>query len=168
MPAKIRLQRKGRKKQPFYHIVVADARAPRDGKYIERLGSFNPMTEPATILLDADAAFDWLMKGAQPTDTAKSILKQKGVLYKKHLQRGVKKGALTQEQADEKLATWLGEKDASFNALVEKTNEAKAAQLVALSGTPKPLPEPEVEETPEVEAGAEEATEATETPEAEA
>ncbi|MEO1714380.1 MAG: 30S ribosomal protein S16, partial [Bacteroidota bacterium] len=100
MPVKIRLQRRGRKKAPFYHIVVADSRAPRDGKFIEKVGTYNPLTKPATIDLDRDLAFDWLMKGAQPTDTVRAILRFKGVLYKKHLYRGVKKGALTQEEAE--------------------------------------------------------------------
>ena len=103
MAVKIRLQRRGRRKAPFYHIVIADARAPRDGRFIEKIGTYNPMTKPATIDLDRDAAFDWLMKGAQPTDTARAILRFKGVLYRKHLQRGVKKGAMTQEQAVTKL-----------------------------------------------------------------
>ena len=94
MAVKIRLQRKGRRKRPFYHIVVADARAPRDGRFIEKLGTYNPMTSPATIDLDRDAAFEWLMKGAQPTDTARAILRFKGVLYKKHLDRGVNPSGL--------------------------------------------------------------------------
>ena len=81
MAVKLRLQRKGRKRAPFYHIVVADARSPRDGKYIERVGSYNPMTKPATIEIDRDAAFQWLLKGAQPTDTVRAILRFKGVLY---------------------------------------------------------------------------------------
>ena len=102
MAVKMRLQRKGRKKRPFYHIVVADARAPRDGRFIEKLGIYNPMTSPATIDLDRDRAFDWLQKGAQPTDTVRAILRFKGVLYKKHLMRGVKKGALTMEEAEAK------------------------------------------------------------------
>ena len=107
MAVKIRLARRGRKKNPFYHIVVADARAPRDGKFIEKIGSYNPQTVPATIELDRDKAYDWLGKGAQPTDTVNAILKFKGVLYKKHLNRGVSKGALTQEEADKKLSEWI-------------------------------------------------------------
>ncbi|MDP4851565.1 MAG: 30S ribosomal protein S16, partial [Saprospiraceae bacterium] len=106
MAVKIRLQRMGRKKSPFYHIVIADARAPRDGRFIERIGSYNPMTKPATIDIDRDKAFEWLNNGAQPTDTVNAILRFKGVLYKKHLMRGVKKGALTLEQADEKHTSW--------------------------------------------------------------
>lgn len=111
MPVKIRLQRRGRKKSPFYHIVVADARAPRDGRFIEKLGTYNPMTKPATIELNRDSAYEWLMKGAQPTDTARAILRFKGVLYRKHLERGVKKGALTQEQAMEKYQAWIDVKE---------------------------------------------------------
>ena len=105
MPVKIRLSRHGRKKAPFYHIVVADSRAPRDGRFIERVGSYNPITDPATIELNFDRALDWLQKGAQPTDTVRAILSYKGVLLKKHLLEGVKKGALTQEQAEEKFQT---------------------------------------------------------------
>jgi len=149
MSVKIRLQRKGRRKRPFYHIVVADARAPRDGRFIEKLGTYNPMTSPATIDLDRDAAFDWLMKGAQPTDTARAILRFKGVLYKKHLNRGVQKGALTQEQADAKYQAWIDEKEAKIAKRVEASTEAKIAQLAKLSGTPPPPPpepEPVVEE----------------------
>lgn len=121
MPVKIRLARRGRKKRPYYHIVVADARAPRDGRFIENLGSYNPMTKPASIELDVDKAFSWLEKGAQPTDTARAILRFKGVLYKKHLQRGVKKGALTQEQADAKLKEWIDAKEAKVSARVAAT-----------------------------------------------
>ena len=99
MAVKMRLQRKGRRKRPFYHIVVADGRSPRDGRFIERLGSYNPMTKPATIEIDREKAFDWLQKGAQPTDTVRAILRFKGVYYRRHLMRGVAKGALTEEQA---------------------------------------------------------------------
>ncbi|MCL4163192.1 UNVERIFIED_CONTAM: hypothetical protein GTU68_037134, partial [Idotea baltica] len=112
MSVKIRLQRHGRRKRPLYHIVIADARAPRDGRFIEKIGTYNPMTKPATILLDVDQAYDWLSKGAQPTDTVRAILRFKGVMYKKHLMRGVKKGAMTVEQADEKLAKWIADKEA--------------------------------------------------------
>ncbi|MBK6623318.1 MAG: 30S ribosomal protein S16 [Saprospirales bacterium] len=91
MAVKIRLQRKGRKKTPFYHIVIADARAPRDGRFIEKLGTYNPMTKPATIEIDRDKAYDWLVKGAQPSDTVRAILRFKGVLFRKHLMRGVAK-----------------------------------------------------------------------------
>lgn len=123
MPVKIRLQRKGRKKRPFYHIVIADSRAPRDGKFIERIGIYNPMTKPATIELDRDKAYDWLMKGAQPTETARAILRFKGVLYKKHLMQGVKKGALTEEQAQEKLNAWIENKEAKIAARFEQSKK---------------------------------------------
>ena len=121
MPVKIRLSRQGRKKRPYYHIVVADARAPRDGKFIERIGMYNPMTKPATIEIDRDKAFEWLEKGAQPTHTARAILRFTGVMYKKHLQRGVSKGALTQEQADAKLESWLIEKQGKIDVLKAET-----------------------------------------------
>ena len=111
MPTKIRLQRKGKKAQPFYHIVIADGRAPRDGKYIERIGTYNPLTKPADINLKFERALHWLQVGAQPTDTVRTILSYKGVLYKNHLLNGVKKGALTQEQADAKFDGWLKEKE---------------------------------------------------------
>ncbi len=112
MPAKIRLQRRGKKGMPFYHIVIADGRAPRDGKYIEKIGTYNPLTKPADIKIDVDLAVQWLNKGAQPTDTVKAILSYTGVLYKNHLLKGVTKGALTQEQAEAKFQIWQKEKEA--------------------------------------------------------
>ena len=111
MPTKIRLQRKGKKGQPFYHLVVADGRAPRDGRFIERLGTYNPMTHPATIAIDFERALHWVQVGAQPTDTARSILAKKGVMLKHHLLKGVTKGAMTVEQAEEKFQDWLKEKE---------------------------------------------------------
>lgn len=137
MPVKIRLARRGRKKKPFYHIVIADSRAPRDGKFIERIGSYNPMTKPATIDLDRDKAYDWLMKGAQPTDTARAILRFKGVLYKKHLQRGVTKGAMTQEQADSLYQEFVAAKDAKVAARFEETRQEILAYHKARFGSPK-------------------------------
>jgi len=136
MPAKIRLQRHGRKKRPFYHIVVADARAPRDGKFIEKIGTYNPMTSPATIDLDRDKAFDWLMKGAQPTYTMAAILRFKGVMFRKHLQRGVAKGAISQEQADAKYNQFIEDKDAKVAARFEKSAQAKIDRLKAIDGVP--------------------------------
>ncbi len=109
MAVKLRLQRHGRGKRPFYHIVAADSRKKRDGAYIERIGDYNPLSKPATIHVDVDRAVDWLTKGAEPTDTVKAILKYKGVLFKKHLQRGVAKGALTQEAAEKQFEQWLDE-----------------------------------------------------------
>ncbi len=116
MPVKIRLQRHGRKGVPFYHIVVADARAPRDGKYIEKLGVYNPLTSPATIDLDVDKTVDWLKNGAQPTDTTRAILSFKGVMYKKHLDTGMLKGAITSEVAEEKFSAWKEEKESKISS----------------------------------------------------
>jgi len=121
MPTKIRLQRKGKKAQPFYHIVIADGRAPRDGKYIEKIGNYNPLTKPADINLDFDRALYWLQTGAQPTDTVRTILSYKGVLYKNHLLKGVKKGALTQEMANAKFDAWLKEKEDKIAGKVKET-----------------------------------------------
>lgn len=134
MPVKIRLQRQGRKKKPFYHIVVADSRAPRDGKYITRLGTYNPMTKPATIELDRELAFDWLMKGAQPTDTARAILKFKGVYYKKHLMRGVAKGAMGLEEAEKKYQEWLDAKEVKIAARVEQSAQEKLERRAQIAG----------------------------------
>ena len=135
MATKIRLQRFGKKGKPFYHLVVADSRAPRDGKFIERIGSYNPNTNPATIDLNFDKALSWVNKGAQPTDTCRAILSYKGVLYKKHLEGGVKKGALTQEQADAKFAAWLTSKDAQIigkkDSLTQTKEQVKKAALAA-------------------------------------
>lgn len=125
MPVKIRLQRHGKKGAAFFHIVIADGRAPRDGKFIEKIGTYNPTTNPATINLDADKALAWLNNGAQPTDTCRAILSYKGVMYKNHLQGGVRKGALTQEQADAKFAKWLSEKEAKISGKVDKLANAK-------------------------------------------
>jgi small subunit ribosomal protein S16 len=110
MPAKIRLQRKGKKGQPLYHIVIADGRAPREGRFIEKIGVYNPLSKPAEIDINFDKALDWLQKGASPTDTVKAILSYKGVLYKNHLLKGVKKGAMTLEEAEAKFETWNSEK----------------------------------------------------------
>ncbi|TSD64694.1 30S ribosomal protein S16 [Inquilinus sp. KBS0705] len=125
MATKIRLQRHGKKGKPFYYIVVADARAPRDGRFIERIGSYNPNTNPATIDINFDKTLDWVNSGAQPTDTCRAILSYKGVLYKKHLQGGVKKGALTEEQADTKFAEWLDQKDSKITGKKSNLNAAK-------------------------------------------
>jgi small subunit ribosomal protein S16 len=135
MATKIRLQRFGKKGKPFYHVVVADARAPRDGKFIERLGSYNPNTNPATIEINFEKALDWVNKGAQPTDTCRAILSYKGILYKKHLEGGVKKGALTEEQAEAKFAQWLegkaGKIEGKKDILTKSKEEIKKATLLA-------------------------------------
>ncbi|MVN20236.1 30S ribosomal protein S16 [Mucilaginibacter arboris] len=163
MATKIRLQRHGKKGKPFYYIVVADARAPRDGRFIERIGSYNPNTNPATIDINFDKTLDWVNSGAQPTDTCRAILGYKGVMYKKHLQGGVQKGALTAEQADAKFAEWTEQKENKISG--KKTNlgtskdearktalaaEAKKnadrATAIAAKNTP-PAAEPVTEET---------------------
>lgn len=125
MPVKIRLARHGKKGYAFYHIVVADGRAPRDGKFIEKIGTYNPNTNPATIDLDFEKALDWLQKGAQPTDTCKNILSYKGVMYKKHLLGGVAKGAFDATAADAKFEKWMGEKSAKISAKSQKLTTDK-------------------------------------------
>ena len=128
---KIRLARRGRKKLAMYDVVVADARAPRDGRFIEKLGTYNPLTVPAKIELNNDRAFHWLMQGAQPSDTVKAMLSFRGVMLKKHLQIGVIKGALTQDQADSKLADWLKSKEEKTQASSSKHAQTKEAQAKA-------------------------------------
>lgn len=123
---KIRLARRGRKKLAMFDLVVANATAPRDGRFIEKLGTYNPNTIPATIVLQDDKALTWLMNGAQPTDTVRAILSYRGILYKKHLQIGVNKGALTQEDADAKFETWKAGKDSKISGRVDSLAKAKA------------------------------------------
>jgi small subunit ribosomal protein S16 len=172
MATKIRLQRHGKKGKPFYYIVVADARAPRDGRFIERLGSYNPNTNPATIDINFDKTLDWVNNGAQPTDTCRAILSYKGVLYKKHLQGGLKKGALTEEQVESKFAEWTDAKDGKITgkktSLVSAKDEARKAALAAeaikkeeKAAAIAAKNAPVVEEAPEEEAPAAEATEET-------
>jgi len=171
MPTKIRLQRYGKKRFAYFHVVVADARAPRDGKFIEKLGNYNPNDNPATIDIDFDRCLYWVKEGAQPTDTCRALLSYKGVLHKEHLDRGVKKGALTQEQADKKFATWLKDKEGKISgksdklakvaAETEKTRLAaekevdakKAAEILAKNTPPvaeavEEVATPTTEETP--------------------
>ena len=182
MSVKIRLARRGRKKQAIYDVVVADARAPRDGRFIEKLGTYNPNTNPASININNERALTWLLNGAQPTDTVKAMLSYRGVMLKKHLQIGVLKGAISQEQADAKFNAWLSEKDTKIEgkkdqlaaakadarkaALAAETakNQAridaiKAREAAALAAAAPAVeevetPAAEVEETPEVEAPA--------------
>ena len=138
MPVKIRLQRHGKKGKPFYWVVAADARSTRDGKYLEKLGTYNPNSNPAIIDLDVDGAVKWLQNGAQPTDTAKAILSYKGVLLKNHLAGGVRKGALTEEQAEEKFQAWLDEKAGKITAKVDGLAKSKAdAKAEALAAEVK-------------------------------
>lgn len=175
MPTKIRLQRHGRKGYAFFHIVAADSRAPRDGKYIEKLGVYNPNTNPATIEIDLDGAVTWLENGAQPTDTCRAILSYKGVLYKKHLNGGVRKGAFSQEEADARFEKWLTEKNTKIDKGAESIKkaqetseaerlkaeqEAKEAIAKKVAAKTSPLAEEVAEE------GAEEATENAPEPEA--
>jgi small subunit ribosomal protein S16 len=162
MPVKIRLARHGKKHHAYYHIVVADSRAPRDGKFIELIGNYDPNTNPATINLDNDKAVSWLSKGAQPTDTCRAILSYKGVMFRNHLQKGVAKGVLTQEQADEKFAAWQdgksikisdkkkrladSAKKQSESRLEAETKKKEAiAELVRKKNTPPPAEEPAAE-----------------------
>ena len=138
MATKIRLQRHGKKGKPFYYIVVADARAPRDGRFIERLGSYNPNTNPATIDINFDKTLDWVNNGAQPTDTCRAILSYKGVLYKKHLQGGLLKGALTEEQVESKFQAWLDHKEGKITGKKESLTTAKQdARKAALAAEAK-------------------------------
>ena len=126
MATKLRLQRHGKKGKPFYHLVAADARAKRDGRFIEKLGVYNPNTNPATIDIDFDKTLDWMMKGAQPTDTVRAILSYKGVLYKKHLLVGARKGAFSEEEAEKRFATWLADKEAKIQGKAEGIAAAQA------------------------------------------
>lgn len=123
MPVKIRLSRHGRKRIPFYHIVVADGRAPRDGRNIERIGTYLPTSQPPQIDLDFDRALYWVQKGAQPSDTCRSILSQKGVMMKKHLLEGVKKGAFDEEEAERKFQAWWKDKELQSKAEADKIKE---------------------------------------------
>ncbi len=175
------MQRRGRKKRPFYQIVIADARSPRDGRYIERIGVYNPMTKPATIEVDRDKAYEWVIKGAQPTDTVRAILRFKGVYYKKHLMRGVNKGALTMEEAEKKYQDWIDAKDEKTAKRVEQAQREEAEKRAKFAGIdiepPKPAAEPEGKtpeetpaaenEAPETEASAESNSEAEENQETE-
>lgn len=135
MAVKLRLARHGRKRQPYYYIVAADSRAPRDGKFIERIGSYSPVSNPAKIELNFDRALTWLMNGAQPSDTVRRILSYKGVLMKKHLLEGVKKGAFNEEEAEKRFKAWLAEKEAKISSKVSNLElaqrEADKARLEA-------------------------------------
>lgn len=172
MAVKIRLARRGRKNLPIFDIVVADARSPRDGKFIEKLGSYNPKTNPATIVLDEEKTFSWIMNGAQPTDTARTILSDKGIMLRKHLQVGVLKGAITQEQANQRLDEWKNQKTAIIEKEVsemtsKKTSEytkrmeaerevsRKRAEAIQVKKAAVVLEEKTTEETPAEEAKAE-------------
>jgi small subunit ribosomal protein S16 len=138
MPTRIRLQRKGKKGRPYYHVVVADSRAPRDGKYVERIGAYDPNQNPAFIEVDRDKALAWLQKGAQPSDTCRAILSYTGVVYKNHLSNGVKKGAFTQEEADRRFDIWLNEKNAKIEGKKSSLEQGKdAAQKARIEAESK-------------------------------
>ncbi|HOU29922.1 MAG TPA: 30S ribosomal protein S16 [Bacteroidales bacterium] len=129
MAVRIRLARKGRKKLAYYHIVVADSRSPRDGRFIEKLGIYDPRTDPATVELDFDKSLDWLQKGAQPTETCRAILSHKGVLLKKHLLEGVKKGAFDEAEAERRFNEWLKQKEAKIQEKIQKLEKAADEEL---------------------------------------
>lgn len=135
MAVRIRLSKRGRKKLALYDIVVSDSKSPRDGKFIQKLGTYNPNTNPATVVLNDELTFQWVMKGALPTDTTRTILSERGIMLKKHLQIGVGKGAITQEQADQKLTGWVAQKEnantSSADALSNKKEADKKARLAA-------------------------------------
>lgn len=182
MATKLRLQRHGKKGKPFYHLVAADERAKRDGKFIEKLGTYNPNTNPATIDINFDKTLDWVMKGAQPTDTVRAILSYKGIMYKKHLLGGVAKGALTEAEADKKFEAWAKDKEAKIQGKAESLSanakaalakqmdlekaakEKKAAEIAAKSTPPadeateEVVAEVAVEEAPAAEEAKEETT----------
>ena len=178
MATKIRLQRHGKKRAAFYHVVIADERAKRDGKFIEKIGTYNPNTNPATIDLKFDRAMYWIQVGAQPTDTVRSILSYTGVLFKNHLEKGVAKGALTEADADKKFLAWVADKEAKIQAKkdgvvlvnteaatkaldAEKAVSEARAQIIAEKNAPVVEETPATEEVTEGEAPAAEATEGT-------
>lgn len=131
MAVRIRLKRQGRKQRPYYHIVVADARSPRDGRFIERIGNYDPNTQPATIEINVDKAVNWLQNGAEASDTVRAILSYKGVLYKNHLLNGVRKGALTEEQANAKFEAWMKEKEDKIAGHTKSIGDSKASDKAA-------------------------------------
>src|ERR1700757_822886 len=168
MAVKIRLQRHGKKDRVFFHLVVADSRAPRDGAFIEKLGVYNPNTNPATVDIDFESTLKWLQDGAVPTNTCKAILSYKGILMKKHLLDGVRKGALTAEQVEKKFATWLQEKEAKVNAKKDhlstgkKSADAKKAEAEKAAKAAKAAKVAAKTVAPATEATSEEATPAAE------
>ena len=152
MPVKIRLQRHGKKGKPFYWIVAADGRSKRDGKFLEKLGTYNPNVNPAEINLDVDNSVKWLQNGAQPTNTARNILSYKGVMLKKHLAGGISKGALTEEQAEEKFNAWMEEKEAKVESKRSKLGEALEKEKAEALAAEKAVNEKRIAEaTPTVE-----------------
>jgi small subunit ribosomal protein S16 len=157
MPVKIRLQRHGKKGKPFYWIVAADARSKRDGRYLEKLGTYNPNTNPATVEVKLDNAVNWLEKGAQPTDTARTLLSYRGVMLKHHLNGGIRKGALSQEDADKKFAAWLEEKEAKIQAKKDGLTQSESELRVKRLADEKAVSDKRLADAAEAEAAAEEA-----------
>ena len=168
MATKIRLQRHGRKSYAFYSIVIADVRAPRDGKFIEKIGTYNPNTNPATVDLKFDRALDWVMKGAQPTDTVRNILSREGVYMKKHLLGGVTKGAFGEAEAEAKFEAWKNNKQSGLAALKAKEKARLEAEKKVNAEKAKALAEKKAAEEAEKAAAEAPAEEATEAPAAEA
>ncbi|SHI65294.1 30S ribosomal protein S16 [Pseudozobellia thermophila] len=162
MPVKIRLQRHGKKGKPFYWVVAADSRAKRDGKFLEKLGTYNPNTNPATIEINVDNSVKWLQNGAQPTDTARAILSYKGVLLKHHLLVGQRKGALTEEQVEEKFKAWLEEKESKINAKVSGLDQEKEKAKAEILKAEKEINEKRAQAAAEAEAPEAEEAEAPE------
>ena len=157
MPVKIRLQRHGKKGKPFYWIVAADARCKRDGRYLEKLGTYNPNTNPATVEVKLDNAVNWLEKGAQPTDTARTLLSYRGVMLKHHLNGGIRKGALSQEDANKKFAAWLEEKEAKIQAKKDGLTQSESELRVKRLADEKAVSDKRLADAAEAEAAAEEA-----------
>ncbi len=151
MPVKIRLQRHGKKGKPFYWVVAADARAKRDGRYLEKIGTYNPNTNPATVNIDVDTAVKWLGNGAQPTDTARTLLSYRGVMLKHHLNGGVAKGAHTQEEADAKFEAWATEKEAKIQAKVEGLTQAEADERAKALAAEKEVNEKRIADAKAIE-----------------
>jgi len=163
MATRIRLQRHGKKGKAFFHLVAADSRAKRDGKYIEQVGTYNPTTVPATIILDVDKAVKWLQNGAEPTSTVKAILSYKGAMYKKHLLRGVHLGVVKAEDVETKFNEWASKKEGKVLDHKTKADAKKKAALEAVINTPAKVKEVAAEEAPAVEeTPAVESTESTE------
>ena len=155
MPVKIRLQRHGKKGKPFYWVVAADARAKRDGRYLEKIGTYNPNTNPATVDINIDQAVKWLENGAQPTDTAKTLLSYRGALLKHHLNGGVRKGAFSEEEAEKRFTAWLEEKHAKIQAKVDGLSKAEATALAERLAAEKEVNEKRIAAQQAAEAPAE-------------
>jgi small subunit ribosomal protein S16 len=151
MPVKIRLQRHGKKGKPFYWVVAADARAKRDGRYLEKIGTYNPNTNPASVNINVDAAVKWLENGAQPTDTARTLLSYRGIMLKHHLNGGVRKGAHTQEEADAKFEAWVTEKESKIQAKVEGLSKAEADERAKALAAEKEVNEKRIADAKAVE-----------------